>query len=155
MRARISRRNLLQATGLSTLAGTGGLANLSGITHADPIQARDTAARIVDSKVIQPQRELPLLHETDVLVVGAGPAGVAAALAAKRTGVKVALVERYGHLGGQWTGGLVLVVIGMYGKTKVQRTSGIGEEMMQRLEKVHCGIMNQSSASKASSWGDP
>ena len=38
--------------------------------------------------IIQPQRELPVLHETDVLVVGGGPAGVSAALAAKRAGAR-------------------------------------------------------------------
>ncbi len=142
MNQRISRRSLLQAFGLSA-AGAGGLGAVPGALHADPIRQRDAAARIVDGKVIQPQRELPLLHETDILVVGAGPAGVAAAVAARRTtGAKVALVERYGHLGGQWTGGLVLIVVGMIGKSGVQMTRGIGEEMMARLSKVHKGIVN-------------
>ena len=51
------------------------------------------AAVVVTGRVIQPERELPLLHRTDVLVVGGGPAGVVAALAAKRAGAKVTLVE--------------------------------------------------------------
>jgi hypothetical protein len=118
------------------------MAGLPRLLQADPMRQRDAAARVENGKVIQPQRELPVLHETDVLVVGAGPAGVSAALAASRTGAKVALVERYGHLGGQWTGGLVLIVVGMYGKRRVQMTRGIGEEMMQRLDKVHRGIVN-------------
>lgn len=143
MNRRISRRNLLQAFGISALSGAGGLAAFPGALHADPMRQRDAAARIVDGKVIQPQREVPLLHETDILVVGAGPAGVSAAVAARRTtGAKVTLVERYGHLGGQWTGGLVLIVVGMYGKSRVQMTRGIGEEMMARLTKVHKGIVN-------------
>ncbi|MDY0170896.1 MAG: FAD-dependent oxidoreductase, partial [Thermoguttaceae bacterium] len=143
MNRRISRRNLLQAFGISALSGAGGLAALPGAVHADPMRQRDAVARIVDGKVIQPQREVPLLHETDILVVGAGPAGVSAAVAARRTtGAKVTLVERYGHLGGQWTGGLVLIVVGMYGKSRVQMTRGIGEEMMARLTKVHKGIVN-------------
>ncbi len=143
MNRRISRRNLLQAFGVSALSGAGGLAAFPGALRADPVRQRDSAARLVDGKIIQPQRELPVLHETDILVVGSGPAGVAAALAARRTtGAKVTLVERYGHLGGQWTGGLVLIVVGMYGKSRVQMTRGIGEEMMRRLTKVHRGIVN-------------
>jgi NADPH-dependent 2,4-dienoyl-CoA reductase/sulfur reductase-like enzyme len=43
-----------------------------------------------------------------VLVVGGGPAGTAAAVAARRVGAEVMLVERYNHLGGLSTGGLVI-----------------------------------------------
>ncbi|MDY0170917.1 MAG: FAD-dependent oxidoreductase, partial [Thermoguttaceae bacterium] len=145
MNQRISRRNLLKALGISTLSGAGGLAAFPGDAQADPIRARDAAARIADGKVIQPARELPLLYETDVLVIGAGPAGVAAAVAAGRTGAKTALVERYGHLGGQWTGGLVLPVVGMFGKSGVQMTRGVGEEMLRRLSKVHKGVVDYPS----------
>jgi ribulose 1,5-bisphosphate synthetase/thiazole synthase len=84
-----------------------------------------------------------VLHETDVLVVGAGPAGVVAALAAKRTGADVTLVERYGHFGGQWTGGLVLVVAGMHDRTNKQVIQGIGEEILRRLDRLDRGIMNR------------
>jgi NADPH-dependent 2,4-dienoyl-CoA reductase/sulfur reductase-like enzyme len=56
---------------------------------------------------VEPSRELPVHLETDVLVVGGGPAGCAAATAAARLGADVTLVERYGHLGGLATGGLV------------------------------------------------
>ena len=55
-------------------------------------------ARLVDGKVVQPERPLAVMHETDVLVVGGGPAGFAAAVAAARAGAKTALVERYGYL---------------------------------------------------------
>ncbi len=148
MHRKISRRDLLRSMGISALTGAGAMASLPRLLQADPMRQRDAAARVENGKVIQPQRELPVLHETDVLVVGAGPAGVSAALAASRTGAKVALVERYGHLGGQWTGGLVLIVVGMYGKSRVQMTRGIGEEMMQRLDKVHRGIVNHKPGAK-------
>ncbi len=46
--------------------------------------------------VTEPSREIDVVHETDVLGVGSGPAGLAAALAASRAGVRVALVERFG-----------------------------------------------------------
>jgi NADPH-dependent 2,4-dienoyl-CoA reductase/sulfur reductase-like enzyme len=53
-------------------------------------------ARLVEGKVIQPERPLAVINETDVLVVGGGPAGFAAAVAAARTGAKTTLIERYG-----------------------------------------------------------
>src|SRR5258708_1203648 len=53
-------------------------------------------------------RDTPVFAQTDVLVVGGGPAGTAAAVAAARLGAEVILVERYNHLGGLSTGGLVI-----------------------------------------------
>ena len=44
------------------------------------------SAFLKDGKVIQPAREVPVFHETDVVVVGGGPAGFAAAVSAARTG---------------------------------------------------------------------
>ncbi len=46
------------------------------------------------------QRELPVKHTTDVLVIGGGPSGIAAAIAAARAGAKTMIVERYGSFGG-------------------------------------------------------
>ena len=160
----ISRRELLRILGVSGLtAGMGGV-GATQMVFADPppktgggftgsvlkpsvIQSTTTCPTIVGGEIIQPQRKLTLLDETDVLVVGGGPAGVAAAIAARRAGAKVTLVERYNHFGGLWTGGLVLIVIGHMVKGPKQVCMGIGEEMMRRLEKIDGGIMKRGEGS--------
>ena len=105
-----------------------------------------TPCQLSAGKVHRPAVDLPTIHETDVLVVGGGPAGCVAAIAAARAGAKVTLVERYGHFGGLATGGLVLIILGHWalenGKKK-QVLQGIGEEMMQRLEAMPFGIVNR------------
>jgi hypothetical protein len=58
--------------------------------------------------VTRPQQAgIPLLHDVDVLVLGGGPAGIGAAVAAARQGADVLLCEQYGFLGGMATAGLV------------------------------------------------
>ena len=56
---------------------------------------------------VEPSRQIPVLRNFDVAVVGGGPGGLGAALAAARTGAKVALVERHGFLGGTATAMMV------------------------------------------------
>lgn len=55
----------------------------------------------------EPARELQLVEDADVIVCGAGPAGVSAAISAARTGARVRLFEWRGCLGGVWTAGLL------------------------------------------------
>jgi hypothetical protein len=57
-----------------------------------------------------PARKIPVMLRTQVLVCGGGPAGTAAAISAARLGVSVTLMERYNHLGGLATGGLVIIL---------------------------------------------
>jgi hypothetical protein len=63
----------------------------------------------------EPARHTPVLGEWDVLVVGGGPAGIAAATSAARHGARTLLVERYGFLGGMGTAGGVTNFAGLYG----------------------------------------
>ncbi|MFA6545762.1 MAG: FAD-dependent oxidoreductase [Limisphaerales bacterium] len=103
-------------------------------------------AFIRDGKVIQPERPLAVFHETDVLVVGGGAAGWAAAVSAARAGAKTMLVERYGCFGGLWTGGIVLVVISTHATENgkmVQVVRGIGGELLDRHAKFDNAIVNR------------
>jgi 2-polyprenyl-6-methoxyphenol hydroxylase-like FAD-dependent oxidoreductase len=78
-------------------------------------------------------RQLPIYHRCDVLVIGGGPAGTAAAAAAARTGAEVTLMERYNHLGGLSTGGLVIWIDRMTDWEGVPVIRGFAQELMMRL----------------------
>ena len=64
----------------------------------------DTALK--QAFITEPARQIPLLLETDVIVVGGGTTGPLAAISAARAGKRVALIERFGSLGGNMTLGL-------------------------------------------------
>lgn len=109
-----------------------------------PTMVDGPSAYIENGKVMQPAREVPLFHSADVVVVGGGFAGVCAAVAAARTGASVALVERYGSLGGLFTNGMVLIVIGtgerVNGEFRLV-TRGLCEEFLKRLEGMGDGAI--------------
>jgi hypothetical protein len=85
--------------------------------------------------IVEPAREVPVFAQTDVLVVGGGPAGTAAAIAAARLGAEVLLIERYNHLGGLATGGLVIWIDRMTDWSGQQIITGLANEFMERLPK--------------------
>lgn len=62
--------------------------------------------------ITESARDIPVVANVDVLVVGGGPAGVGAAVGSARTGAHTMLVERYGFLGGMWTAGMVVTLGG-------------------------------------------
>ena len=78
-------------------------------------------------------RDIPVYRHCDVLVVGGGPSGTAAAVAAARTGADVVLLERYNHLGGLSTGGLVIWIDRMTDWNGRHVIRGFAEELMDRL----------------------
>src|SRR3984893_16058741 len=83
----------------------------------------------------EPARDIPVYAETDVLVVGGGPAGTAAAVAAARLGADVLLVQRYSHLGGPSAGGLVIWIDRVTDWSGAHVIRGIADELMERLPK--------------------
>ena len=66
------------------------------------------------SSVREPARDVEVVARADVVVVGGGPAGMAAAIAAARNGASTIVLERYNHLGGLASGGMVLVLDDMW-----------------------------------------
>ena len=78
-------------------------------------------------------RDLPVYGSCDVLVVGGGPSGTAAAVAAARTGADVVLLERYNHLGGLSTGGLVIWIDRMTDWDGNVVVAGVGKELIDRI----------------------
>lgn len=79
-------------------------------------------------------REVPVADRSDVVVVGGGPAGIAAAVSAARRGASVTLLERYPYLGGLASGGMVLVLDDMHNGLEVT-VQGICMEMIERMQK--------------------
>jgi hypothetical protein len=80
------------------------------------------------------QRELPVASDWDIIVVGGGPSGVAAAIAAGRQGHKVALIEQLGSLGGLGTSGLVNVFM-PFGDDRHTLMQGIGLELVKAMHE--------------------
>ncbi len=84
-------------------------------------------------------RDIPIAREVDVLVAGGGPAGVAAAIAAARSGAKTVLVERFGYLGGTATASLMACINGFRNQVEpdsTQTVRGVAEEIILRLKDV-------------------
>lgn len=86
----------------------------------------------------EPQKDIPVAFETDILVCGGGPAGIAAAVSAAKGGMDVLILERFNCLGGQGTNGLVTSFMSMSAYTgKRQVIKGVWEEFTNLLEEKH------------------
>ncbi|MDP3355617.1 MAG: FAD-dependent oxidoreductase [Polaromonas sp.] len=94
--------------------------------------------------IIEPARTLPVYGEFDVVVIGGGPAGLAASVSAAKRGARTLLVERYGFLGGMGTAGGVTNFAGLYGRKNGemrQLVHGVVDDLLARIDAL--GGLNQ------------
>ena len=108
----------------------GAAAFLAGAPLAE---AADEAAADDPNVLRESARDVPVADSVDVLVCGGGPAGIAAAISAARTGASVRVLEVNGCLGGVWTAGLLSYVIDA-------KREGVNAELVRRLsamEAIH------------------
>ena len=91
-------------------------------------------------QIREPSRTLPVMAETEVLVVGSGPGGLAAALASARQGADTMLVERYGCFGGNITQACV-ESIAWYRHPQTLEAGGIGQEFEQRAIDMDAAVV--------------
>ena len=92
-------------------------------------------ARSTVKTIREKARDIRVCREADVVVVGGGPGGIGAALGAARNGADTVLVERYGHLGGMATGGLVTIIPNLSDINGKRQFGGICREWINRLDE--------------------
>ena len=139
----LSRRNMLKAGAAALVTApltTKADANDFWNQHRRPIpqSMKDGPSSALDASgvVTMPARQVPVYRKCDVLVVGGGIAGWAAALAAARAGSKTILLERDEALGGLWSNGGVLILLStgfMQDGKYFQTTRGFTDELEKRL----------------------
>ena len=106
-------------------------------------------------QIYEPSRETPLWGEYEVVVLGGGPAGLAAALAASRAGRSTIIIERYGFFGGAGTAAGLSTFCGLHAVVHgnhEQVVHGIADDILARLaamdglNKPHLTVQNQITA---------
>lgn len=99
-------------------------------------------------RITEPGRQIDVIRQTDVLVVGSGPGGLSAALAAARAGVETTLLERYGCFGGNITQ-VGVEGFAWYRHPATIDSEGIGPELEQRAKTMGAAMPEPQSISHA------
>ncbi len=98
--------------------------------------------------ITESARHIKVFREADVVVVGGGPGGIGSAIAAARSGAKTVLIERYGHLGGMATGGLINILPNLSDISGKQHLFGLNQEIIDRVD-----ARGGASYPKKEHWG--
>jgi hypothetical protein len=101
----------------------------------------------MSKSIDEPSRETAILGEYDVVVLGGGPAGIAASVAAARAGRSTLLIERYGFLGGMGTAAGVTNFCGLHANVHGdirQVVHGVADDLLSRI--AHLGGLNEPHA---------
>lgn len=97
----------------------------------------DSTPNARDTDTIRYEADVPVASDSDVLVVGAGPAGIAAAISSARNGASTTLIEKNGFVGGNLTAGLVGPCMTSYSLDGEQQLiKGVFEELVLRMEAI-------------------
>ena len=120
----VTRRSFFRAMTLAGVAGAGAVAASSVAAQVEAVGKAGEEA----GTFREPARDLPVREDVDVIVCGAGPAGVAAAISAARSGASTRLFDVNGCLGGIWTAGLLCWVLDY-------KTTGLADEITRRLDE--------------------
>lgn len=91
------------------------------------------------TKYLEPAREIDIAGEYDAIIVGGGPAGLAAAIASGRNNAKTLLIEQFAYLGGTATASLMINLNGFRNQKEpdsTQTVKGIAQEIILELHKL-------------------
>jgi FAD dependent oxidoreductase len=94
---------------------------------------------LLPKTIEEPARQVPLYGEYEVAVLGGGPAGIAAAVAAARAGRRTLLIERYGFLGGMGTAAGVTNFCGLYANVHGEMhrvVQGVASDLLARIDRL-------------------
>jgi hypothetical protein len=110
---------------------------------------------VIAKTLVEKSRQTPVIGEYEVVVLGGGPAGIAAAIAAGRSGRSTVLIERYGFLGGAGTAAGLSTFCGLHANVAGEHRQvvhGICDDILARIERMgglnapHLSVQNRIMA---------